>query len=410
MPHFVIAKNTLFQLIARIATSSAAFITTIAIARYYGTSGYGDFTKITAFVGLFYLLADFGLNALYLQEDQKVEKFRSFLYGRILISIFLVLVVNSISFLLPYNEHLGLGFSPMLRFGIFLFSLTLITYSVITTASAVYQKKLRYADFMTANILGSIITLVSVLTFIFFSLPLSVVFVGFVLGAITTTYFSLVFTKEKIVPVVMDTLFLKKLFVKSIPLGLMLIFNVIYFRADIIILSLLKSSADVGIYGLAYKFFDFFIALPLFLSNSLYPLLLKHKDNNVVFERLVRKYFVVFIGLSFLIVIPSWFFSPLFSFIKSDFILSVLPFRILLLSVPFFFATNFLQWVLITKQKQGYLLKVYFVTTVLNIVLNIIFIPLASYMASAIITGVLEAVVFVLLMLKIFRLQKSYTK
>jgi O-antigen/teichoic acid export membrane protein len=177
----------------------------------------------------------------------------------------------------------------------------------------------------------------------------------------------------------------------------------VYFRADIFLLSILKTTKDVGIYGLSYKFFDFLIALPLFLSNAIYPFLLKAKADNRLFLDTTAKYFLVFLIASFIVIIPFWFISPLFALVKPDFAASMLPFRILLLSLPFFFTTSFLQWILITLDKQKYLMMVYLVSTVLNILLNIIFIPQFSYVACATITLVSEGVVFVFLLVPLLK-------
>jgi O-antigen/teichoic acid export membrane protein len=81
----------------------------------------------------------------------------------------------------------------------------------------------------------------------------------------------------------------------------------------------------------------------------------------------------------------------------------MLPFRILLLSLPFFFTTSFLQWTLITLGKQKYLMIVYFFSTLLNIVLNVIFIPQFSYVACATITVVSEGIVFAFLLGALFK-------
>jgi O-antigen/teichoic acid export membrane protein len=95
----------------------------------------------------------------------------------------------------------------------------------------------------------------------------------------------------------------------------------------------------------------------------------------------------------------------LFILIKTDFANCIIPFRILLLSLPFFFTTSFLQWVLITLEKQKYLMYVYLFSVILNIVLNIIFIPQFSYLASATITLISEGLVFVFLIGKVFKVR-----
>jgi O-antigen/teichoic acid export membrane protein len=226
---------------------------------------------------------------------------------------------------------------------------------------------------------------------------------GFVFSNFITSFILLFFAKEKIFAISLDREFTFKIIKASWPIGLMLIFNLVYFRADMILLSIFKTSHDVGIYGLSYKFFDFLIALPLFLSNAVYPLLLKTRNNSQEFFNLTRKYFLVFLGTSLLVIIPFWFISPLFILVKSDFAASVIPFRILLFSLPFFFTTSFMQWILITLGKQKYLMIVYLLSTVLNIVLNIVFIPQYSYIACAIITLVSEALVFVFLLIPLLK-------
>jgi O-antigen/teichoic acid export membrane protein len=101
------------------------------------------------------------------------------------------------------------------------------------------------------------------------------------------------------------------------------------------------------------------------------------------------------------VAIPFWFASPLFTLIKPDFTSAIIPFRILLISLPFFFTTSLLQWALIAKGEQKYLMNVYFFSTIINIILNLIFIPQFSYLACAVITVFSEGLVFVLLINKI---------
>lgn len=401
MQHKLIAQNTFYQIIARSFTSLIGFLITLIIARKFGVLGYGDFTKITSYVALFYLIIDFGLNAFFLQYEQ--AKLKHLFYLRLLISLGIFLLLNLLAQFLPHNAVLGTGFSEGERFGIFIFSLGIFAQSIILSASAIFQKTVNYFFYMIGTVIGSAVNLIVVLIFAFLNLSLIYILFGFVLSSFITSFILLYFAKEKILPVSFNKEFSLKIMKASWPIGLMLIFNLVYFRADMILLSMFKTTSDVGIYGLSYKFFDFLIALPLFLSNAVYPLLLKTKNDSQLFFKLAQKYFLVFLGSSVLIIIPFWFISPLFILVKPDFIASMLPFRILLLSLPFFFTTSFMQWVLITLGKQKYLMIVYLVSTVLNILLNIIFIPQYSYVACAIITLVSEAIVFLFLLIPLLK-------
>lgn len=405
--HKIIFKSTTYQLIARVITSGIGLIVTIVIARYFGVLGYGDFTKVTAFVGLFYLVLDFGLNAVFLQKE-KESHFRDLFYTRLLFAFFLIILVNLIAIFLPFNRELNFGFSEKVRLGIFIFSLTLIGQAIIISSTAIFQKRQRF-DFLTkANTTGALTTLFLILLFSFFSLPLGYVFLAFVFGGAISGFLSIFWTEQKLLPFSLDLSYITSLVKESLPIGLMFIFNLIYFRVDIFLLSLFKPTADVGIYGLAYKFFDVLIALPLFLSNSLYPFLLKAQKNNKHFVSTTKKYFLAYLLISILLIVPFWFLSPLFSRVGKEFASSVLPFRILLLSLPFFFTTSLLQWVLISKKEQKFLVPVYFFSTLISIVLNLLFIPTFSYVACAVITGVLEAVVFILLAAKFISVRRIF--
>ncbi|MCL5970379.1 MAG: oligosaccharide flippase family protein [Patescibacteria group bacterium] len=402
----IIFKNTSFQIFSKVATSSISFLIAILIARNFGVLGFGDFTKITAFVAPLYLVVDFGLNAIFLQKEDS-RYFADFFSLRLLISFCLFFILSLILIVLPLNKEFNLAFPPLVRLGIFIFSLTLFTYAISVSSAAIFQKKFKYSLFMTGNIIGSVLTLSLVVLYIFFHLNLNYIITAFVIGSLVSSFLMLFWTKQNVLPLSFNKQFIRELLKDSFPLGLMLFFNLVYFRSDIFLLSFLKSTKDVGIYGLSFKFFDFLIALPLFLSNSLYPILLENLKNPRKFNIFVKNYILVYIFSSLILIIPFWFFSPFFRIIKEDFVSAIVPFRILLLSLPVFFITSFLQWVLIAKRQQRYLMAIYIVSFVLNVFLNFIFIPYGSYVASAIITGVSEFLVLIFLILRLYSIEKN---
>lgn len=401
----LVFKNTFYQTLTRIVTSGSGFLITIIIAQSFGVLGFGEFTKVTAFVSLFYLITDFGLNAIYLKKEDEKLHFKDLFYLRIVLSLVLIILVNLIALLLPYGRDSDFGFSTQTKLGVFIFSFSILFQGVLYSSSAIFQKKLKYDFLLISSGIGSFLTLILVIVDSYFLKSVLNIYLAFLFGAVTSALISIFLTRSKITPLSLDLKFTKNLFKESLPLGLMLIFNLIYFRIDIILLSVLRSTSEVGIYGFSYKFFDFLIALPLFISNSIYPLLLSKKEYSLI---IVKKYFFIYLFLSVLLIVLFWFASPLFSLVKSDFIASVLPFRILLLSLPLFFATSILQWSLIAWGKQKFLMYVYLISAIINICLNILFIPNFGYVASAIITGVCEALIFALLLWKFLKIKKIW--
>lgn len=397
-------KNALFQLFAKLATSATTFFITLIVARNLGAAGYGDFTKVVVYVSLFYMVVDFGLNAIYLQ-DKKTFSFQTLFSTRVFIGLLLVIVANMVLVALPYNQTAGSGFSDVVKLGIFIFSFTILTQSLVSSASAVFQDKRRYQDLFVATLVGSAATILLVAGQLLGTFSLSSVFGAMTIGALGTALFALFLAQEDLGKISLANS--KSLIIKSTPLGLMILFNLVYFRADVLLLSAYKTSFDVGVYGLAYRFFDFLVALPLFLSNALYPTLLEHAKNKRKINEIIKRYLVWATIISLGIIIISWFASPYFVLLKSDFVYATPVFRILLLSLPLFFYTSILQWGLIALRQQRYLLATYVVAGLLNIALNLVFIGKYSYTASAVITGVCEAVVLILLIAKAYICTKN---
>lgn len=79
----------------------------------------------------------------------------------------------------------------------------------------------------------------------------------------------------------------------------------------------------------------------------------------------------------------------------AEFALSVGVLRILMVQVAIFFVTSLLMWSTLALGRQKVLPRVYGAALILNLVLNLIFIPKYSFYAAAWITGVTELLVLV---------------
>lgn len=395
-----IISNTFFQIAARIITSGSSFVIAIIIARHFGVLGYGDYAKITAFVGLFYLLSDLGFNAIFLQQNDAKTRFKELLYLRFFIALFLIIVLNLISATLPYNPIANIGYSPSVKIGILIFSLTLLTESTLYSSSVIFQQKLTYHNLLFAGFVGSIVGLGLVSIFSFMGLPFLFILLALVIGGIAESGMAIYYTEEKILPAKIDFTYARKLFIQTLPMAMLLIFNMVYFRVDETILAMLRQTQDVAFYDLAYKFFDFLIALPLFLSNVLYPSLLEDEKNNRSVYKKLDLYLLSFFTFGILVAVPVWIFAPLLSLIKLEFAAAATPLRILVISLPVFFMTSILQWIFIAKKQLNFLVIVYGALLICNVLLNLAFIPRFGYIASATITDVLEVVVLLLFLYK----------
>jgi O-antigen/teichoic acid export membrane protein len=403
-PTFKVAGNTLAQIIAKVITSAATFIITIIIARQYGAIGYGDFTKIFSYVVVYYLLADFGLNAVYLRQSESQGKtlhIASLLIIRTFLSTILVFIALAVLAFLPYNSLTNDGFSPLVKIGIIILLPTIITSSIQTSVNALFQKHLRYDKAAIASILGSITTISVVLLLTRINAPVSIIITGYLAGGVVTAVsgylISRSLTSWKSIDWKKQLTYGKSIFLSSVPLGLTLVFNVIDFKADVFILTLYRTTQEVGIFGLAAKFFEFALTIPTFFMNAVYPLLLINIANQEKTQRMVKKS-AISLGIISLVVLTAGILAaPLLPSIKEDFSESIPLFKTLMVILPLFFISPVLMWYLIAKDKAWQLVWVYAVGMIVNVVLNIIAIPRYGAMAAVVITGVSEAIMVLLL-------------
>lgn len=409
--------NTATQTIGKVITASCTLLVTILIGNALGESGYGEFTKIFVFVGYFYTLADFGLNSVYVkiaQTHNEIPLLRNLLGLRLLIGISLALLAILISLAVPFDSQNQTGFSPLVKLGIAIASLTIITQALIVTANSYFQKALRYDLATIAAVVGSIIFLigtyfVSINNFGLLSYTTIYVFSGLTTALLA---YLLIFKKSKflITPTLVQNR-INNMLKQSWPVGLALILNIIYFRIDIFILSNLRPAAEVGVYGLAYQFFEASLAIPIFFSNALYPILIKiYRGEKENFRSRVSHWLKILTGLSLLMVFALLIAASAIPFIyNGQFSGSIQALRILALGVPFFFLTAVLWHALIIFGKQKTLIYIYLAGAVFNLVLNLALIPQYGYIAAAVITVASEAFILALLTLVYLRSYNQQT-
>lgn len=403
---WLVASNTLSQLIGKVIAAGSVFLISLLLARSLGAEGFGDFTKITTFVAFFYLVADFGLNAVYLQKEKsgKTDWWPSLFGLRLLWATLLVFLAIAILAFLPQGQNQG--YTNLVRLGIIVFSPAIIFQAILITANGLFQKKFRYDLSALAVFCGSVVSLLLVWLVMHFSNGgFGVIFsvVAILSGMAVTAGVALALVRliRGNLSISFKFSSMLQLLVASLPLAATLLFNLVYFRADSFILTLTRATAEVGIYGLAYKVFEVPLVLPTFLMNVIYPLLLRVKGQE--FIRLWRKSFLILVAAAVLSVIVMWLFAPALALVREDFRASIVPLRILTLGLPFFFISALTMWSLIAMGKQAVLVWIYGFSMLANIFFNILFIPRYGYLAAAWITVGSEAVVLIVSVLVLIR-------
>lgn len=397
-----ILSNTSSQAVVRFFTSFTTLVLMLMITKILGVGMYGSFTKIITFISFFYLLVDLGINPIFIKSymNGTEKSLHNLFLLRLLLALFAFILVLIVINFLPFNKALNTGFSTFEKIGIILYSLTLFTQSIFLSIQTIIQKNLLYKYMIAPTVTSSLVLLAfgligvdqKNLYLILFSFTLS--------STLLIAILYLTLKNRKLIYLKKSSDFLKfarSIIIESFPLGLMLFFNIIYFKADTFILSVFTTPASVGIYSFAYRIFEFVISFPTFFSNSLYPILLEKQIEQDKFKKHVKSYAVFLTIISFALMLLLNLFAPFIVFINKDLSGAIFLLRILSLSLPFFFLTSLLQWVMIIKNKKNILVIIYAISMMLNIFLNLIFIPRFTTTAAALTTVFSEGFVFSLL-------------
>ena len=397
-----IALNTVCQLIAKFATTFSMLLVTVLVTRYLGDQTMGEFAIVLTFVGTFFVLTDFGMNSILVKEFVKKDANSEKIFSKVFVfklfyGLFLMFVSWLILAFLPYSREI--------KVSILIASPVILLQSLANVPNVIFQSYLKYEKRLIASVVGSIFAVISIMALIYtdtanlYSLSLFYalsIFVVFIIAFILVKdYFS---TRHKLV----DVGYYKNLFILSLPIGLSLVVNMLMMYADRWILSIYSSPESVGIYYIAFKVFEVIIIVPTFFMNALYPVMIKTHDNSFnSYKKLMTK------SISSLILVAV--ITSFIVYLTADFLFvlvwgsSMLPagtvLTILGLGLIFFFTTAPLNWMLLVEKKQKYLIYVYSIAFLFNLVLNLIFIPQYDYIAAATTTVFTEFIVLLLLIM-----------
>ena len=403
--NFKIAANSLAQLFSRIISAGSILVLTFLITTNLSRDVWGDFVTITSYLGLFVLITDFGINGAVLRKlihnEENEEIYYKNLFGlRIALSILSVFLTVAVLSFLPYSIAVKIG----IIFGTIFF----VSQSIFNTTSAFFQLRMRYDLFAISDILGSLVLILLAFLAIKLGFGLFGVVFVYVLGSIAKAVVSMFFVESVfgLKGIAFNFSIWKSFLIASLPLGLMLVFSQINANIDKQIIALtdpgvvgaMIASVAIGIYGLAYRVFDFSISFPTYVANSAYPVILQNqKEDNQTLEKNSRNIALGLFALGVLISVIGWFAASLIPEIFGNYSESVVTLRILLLGLPFFYVTAFFVRLVMTLGKENTLPFIYGFAALTNVVFNLMYIPKFGYNAAAWVTNLTEILIFALL-------------
>lgn len=180
----------------------------------------------------------------------------------------------------------------------------------------------------------------------------------------------------------------------SWPIALMLILNVIYFRIDTVLLSLVRTSQEVGLYSLAYKIIENGLFFPAMIGGLLLPAITSAlvRNTHSRSQELINQGLTLSLsGACILVAVLIIFAKDIIELLApASFALSAPLLQILALALGSMFLGNIFGFTLIALAKQKALATLYGALAVGNIILNLILIPLYGAVGAAWVTVATE--------------------
>ncbi len=389
-----IAYNVIFNVITKILSTILALVGIGFITRYLGTNGFGDYSTVIAFFSFFGSAADLGLYNITAREISRPgadeKKIISNALALRLVSALAVFIVTPIFvYFLPYSRDVKIGI--LIAAASFVFS---TTYMVL---NGVFQKNLAMDKVASVEVLGKLLQLFIIVAAVKMNLGFIAIIFS-VLASMILNFVIVLCLARKYVSLSLqfDFAYWKEFLIESAPLGFSSLIIFIYFKIDTILLSILKTNTEVGLYNAAYKVLENITFFPAMIIGLVFPLLSRHIfSDKKEFSRIANETLKVFVILLVPMVIGTVFLADgVIHLIGGDaFAASANILRVLIFALVFIFFSSLFNNILISSNHQKKLIVPLILCAVFNITANLIFIPIYSYNAAATISVLTELLV-----------------
>ncbi len=396
-----IFSNTLIQTIAKVVSIFVGIGSAMILTRYLGPAGYGEYNTVIVFVFIFSIISDLGVYQILLRELSQKEDEREKILGniyfwRIISSFSIFFLAAIIGFCFPYGQ--------IVKYAIVIEAARSFVYAIRTFYVTDFKLKLRMDIASYGEILNRISFILLLFVVFYYNLNFVTIFI-FIFLATVIDYLWVAFYFRKISDKIkprFDSQYLKLFLKESLPVGVSVFLGMLHFKGDTLLLSILKSPEDVGIYSVGYRILENVVMLPGLFLAIIFPKLSqlainRKKDLAIFFNKTVKILIIAVLPISlFLIVLAPWIVTLIAG---PEYSAAIWITRILSLAViAIFLSAPYIQ-LLIAARKQNILAWISLVTVIVNLGLNLIFIPKYSYQGAAVITLLTEILLAILVII-----------
>lgn len=274
----LIAKNAAALGISGVLAKAITAVVGIAVTRYLGPGPYGDYSAAYAYVGIFILFSELGISQLMVQDGSRDPSVLPRYFGNILfIKIILAILCYICMIIFMYPAGYSVTVRTMVLFVGIAVGFNALNQSVYNYYQAVQKLYLAaWFQFLT-TVLIALFTMVIILA------GMGVVAITFShLSSYIIISFLLYLALRKEIKPQLELGSLPRMVKQGLPFGIHRIFYYMFAQISILILSLITTNVELGIFSAAYKLMLVLIFIPSLMTSAVYPVLyqLGESDQN----------------------------------------------------------------------------------------------------------------------------------
>ena len=305
-------------------------------------------------------------------------------------------------------------YAHQVKIGVAIGAASFLFLSASQVLMGIFQKYLRTDRAALAEVVGRVVQLGLVVSFVHLDFGFFSILAALIIGALLIFILNFFFARRYIpLTLAFDFSYWKKLLKAALPIAASIVLILIYFKIDSIFLSLgfinrssVNPISDVGIYNIAYKVLEGLIFFPAMFVGLIMPLLSKYafskpEQFKKVFQKALDMLIIFIVPLIIGLLMLS---LPLVVLIGGkEFNASALVLQILSIAIGLIFLGNLFGYSIIALNKQKAGAWIYLGGMVFNVIANLIFIPKYSYLGAAATTVFTELLVTALMFVLIWK-------
>ncbi|MDN5319795.1 MAG: hypothetical protein PWP49_215 [Thermococcaceae archaeon] len=369
-------KNAGWLFSAEVISKLLAYGVIVILSRTLGPEGLGQYSFIFYYVGLLGIFSDLGVSYYFMREvardRSKADKLLPDVLGlKIVLALVNFVVIVVLTLFLPKPRWIKalillVGAEAVLTWVSYVFVNLMYAHEVTK-----YEAIARTVERLWAFFVGGIVL------YLYRSLSpfILALLIGYIIRELLRMKWGVRYVKN--INIWFNPQIWLSILKKSYPFWLIGLFTMIYYRTDMVMLSLMRGDYETGIYRAAYTLIEVSLFVPSIVVSTMMPSIARlweqdMKTLSALFKRSLQMLTVVGVfGLSGYFVFARLGIIIVFG---EDFLASVPVLRILSFAIPFMFLNSLFGSFLNATGKELIFTKITGVTALLNVLLNYILI------------------------------------